>query len=500
MSDVVFRYGTYDFDPMPLFKIEATPIKTLDGVGYGREYTISMDGYVLLMGDEISSGTVGVFNEVESLKNALNHDGRLLVVSCNGSPIISGYPLIESFDVQNSNDNYTRKADYNITFVMPTTIQGTGNDVFNDSTFPPFIRSCKESWDVEFADERLPFEWVVNGTTEKFGYKLAVTHTVDVEARIVYTGSEISNVPWEDAKEYATSKLGFNGDFATLSGIINMPGGSQFSSYGVFNQYRQVSTNKTDGSIQVVETFIVTPSGTNSLPNNAIETFDISLNRNDGITSVSIQGQIEGLASIAYTGNNFYVSQSKYSAASGYFNVIKDRIYDRAKLVHSGLSDDCYYRQLNPTVTNRTIGHNPLNGTISYSYEYDTAPISCITGSCILSQSISIDDQLATDVFASQVVLGRAMGPILQDIGTKTARTRTVSVELVTLTPTGCGSMSALYSPVPTGLVEGFISMISGDLTSNYSQVFVSSNTQNWNFSVGRYSRSIGFTYTNCSG
>jgi hypothetical protein len=497
-TNISFTYGDYEFTPRPLFSISTEPLKTPNGVGYGIMHSITLEGDLITINDELDSGILGVFDKIEILKDALDHDGKLLLVSCDDSPILSGYPTIENYNFNNESDNYTRRATYSIEFRMPTTILGSGNDVFNSSVHPPFIETCSETRDVDFQDERLPFSWTLaDGTVEKFGYVIAATHTVDVTARIAYTGDRASNTPWEDAKAYATGKLGFDNEFVNLTGILGLPGAG-FTETDVFNQFRQISTNKTEGTIQVTETFLVTPSGTNSLPNNAIETFDISSSQTDGVVTVNIQGEIQGLAEITYIGG-MDVTSSKFSAASGYYNIVKDRMYDRARTAFSGVAEECFNRPLNTTVRSRTVGMNPINGTVSYDYQYDTATDGCITGDCILSQNITIDDTLENDVFASQTVLGRATGPILQDIGTITARVRTVNIELVTLPPTGCSTVAEIYAPIPTGQVDSFIAVISGDLAASYSQVFVSSQAQNWNFTAGRYTKSVGFTYTNCS-
>lgn len=503
MSDSInFTYGSYIFSPRPLLNISSTPLKTPDGSGYGIMHDIALEGTLILTGLELDSGILGVFDKIEILKDALDHDGKLLKIDCNGTSFISGYPTIESYNFNNASDNYTLRADYSINFKMPTTVLGSGNDVFNSSLFPPFIESCTENWDVEFADERMPFQWtLLDGTVENFGYKLAVTHTVDVKARITYTGHLAQNTVWEDAKTYASGRLGYNSDFVNLSGILNLPDYDMYTNLNVYNNYRRVSTNKSDGSIQVTETFIVTPSGATTLPNNAIETFDINCNQSEGNVTVSINGEIEGLCVLSYEGGanlDFENVYDKFSAASGYFALVKDRMFDRARTAYSGVQDvSCYNSPLNPIVKTRTVGMNPINGTISYSYEYDTS-VSYLAGSCIKSQNITIDDALENDVFASQVVLGRATGPILQDIGTITARTRTLNIELVTTPPTGFDTVDAIYAPIPTGEVQNMIDVISGDLSANYSQVFVSQSSQSWNFTTGRYTRTIGFTYNNC--
>jgi len=507
MSDgLAFSYGSYNFRPRPLMSIKSQPLKTPDGTGYGVIHNVSLNGSVLLTGTQLASGIRGVSNKIETLKDAIDQDGRLLVVSCDDTPVLSGYPTVDGYSFDTLSDNMTNRAGYTIEFTMPTTLLGSGNDNFNNGTqFPPFIESASESWDVEFADERTSFDWTLpDGTVEKFGYKLAVTHNVDVKARITYTGDAVSNTPWKDARDYAIDRLGFDSEVVTMTGILGVPGTAYFSRHDAFNHFRQVSTNKSDGSINVVETFVVTPSGANSLPNNATETFDIGMNQSDGLTTVNVNGTIEGLASVYYTGDGgsqdgYNVSASKFSAASGYYNIIKDRLFDRAKGAYIAVSGACWNRPLSATVRQRTVGINPIEGTISYDYTYDTATTGCIIGTCLISQHISIDDQEEQDIVAEQVVLGRAAGPILQDIGTVTARIRTVNVELVTLPPTDCTTVANMYAPVPTGAVDDFIAIIYGNLVDLYSQVFVVGHNQTWDLTQGRYSKTKSFKYTNCS-
>ena len=112
-------------------------------------------------------------------------------------------------------------AAYSIEMKMPTLIDGRSGDPLNDfDGGAPFIESCSETWDVDAAEGITPFMY----GNEQFGYKLAVTHTVDVKAKIHYTGANQYATVWEQAKVYATGKLGFDSDFVKLSGILNLPG------------------------------------------------------------------------------------------------------------------------------------------------------------------------------------------------------------------------------------------------------------------------------------
>jgi hypothetical protein len=500
---VEFKYGDYNFDPKPSFSINIDNLKTPDGTGYGKTYTISIEGSLLLKPSEAVSGVVGTFQKIEDLKDALDREGKLFLISCNDLPIISGYPAIsESLSIDRKEDSYARRADYKFSFEMQSLI-GPSGDNFNNSAMPPFVESCSESWSVNFEDERTPFDWkLIDGPTEKFGYKILVSHDVDVKGRLVYTGSTSPVSPWVYAKDYAESKLGFDNEMVNLEGIFAI-NSSYFSTFDVFNQYRNFQVDKTNGNVKATETFIVTPSGSNSLPNNSVETFNINMSESDSLTTVSVDGEIQGLAKIHYPSGIFVQQSSKMAAASGYFNVIEPRLYQRAVTTYenihknSRLGCNSIKRPLNSNVVSKTIGVNPIEGTISYSYTFNTERF-CINHPCIISQNISISDTYPNNVFAEQVVLGRSLGPILQDIGTVTNRVRNVSIEMVVVPPTGC-DRNSINEVLPRSAINSFISGVRNDLEESYPQVFVSQNTEDFNITQGRFVKNIGFTYGKCN-
>lgn len=498
---VIFKYGDYEFDPKPAFSINVDNLKTPDGSGYGRKYTVEIEGSLLLQPNQAISGVVGTFQKIEDLKDALNQDGKLFLVSCNDNPIISGYPIIgESLSIEKNEDNFARRADYKFAFEMPTLTGGDSGDNFNNSIIPPFIESASESWSVDFEEERMPFDWNVSGINEKFGYKLAVTHDVDVQARPAYDSSENIIEPWKSAKDYAETRLGFDNDMVTLTGILGIPrpNNNYFTKFDVFNQYRNVQIDKSNGSVKVSETFIVTPSGSNSLPNNAIETFSIDVNKDEGITSVSINGEIQGLAKITYDPSGVFKQESsKFVAASGYYSLLgqftPSRLYRRCNSVYKMAKDSCDNNDLNPIPNSKSASFNPIDGTISYTQTFNNQ-FYCFTDPCIVSQNVTVDDNLKQDVFAEQVVIGRAVGPIIQDINTKTARSRTVTVEIVTRPSTDCTSY---YNPTFTGQVETLVNSLLDQIST--SGQFISENRQNWSITQGRYTRTKGIVYGECS-
>ena len=157
-------------------------------------------------------------------------------------------------------------------------------------------------------------------------------------------------------------------------------------------------------------------------------------------------------------------------------------------------------RPINSTPLNATIGHHPNGGQISYGYEYDDRPSNCIAGA--RTETITITDNNPTDLFANLTVLGRAAGPILQDLGTRTAATRELSIEAVfdpvTMCPTS-GNAATFLAQRPDSAINEIVDDIEENLESTYSQVFRTQDQSTWNPKDGRLSVNVAWTYQNCS-
>lgn len=83
----------------------------------------------------------------------------------------------------------------------------------------------------------------------------------------------------------------------------------------------------------------------------------------------------------------------------------------------------------NPVPVNMTESHRSHAGEIDYSVEFNNRPLNIIPGS--VSESLTINDNFPVQEIAEVFVLGRRLGPILQDLGTNTAATREVNFEVV---------------------------------------------------------------------
>jgi hypothetical protein len=247
---------------------------------------------------------------------------------------------------------------------------------------------------------------------------------------------------------------------------MNLPGYMQG-----YNHSRSENVDELGGSYSVSETWLIASGA-------AIEDFDVDIKTGveSGLTQVSIKGTITGLDT---RDTNFQIDSSRYENASVKFAAIEPYILTRAQ-TYSGTT-------LNTEFLNKSVGKNPISGVITYSYDYDDRPSMCLTGIVpgLKSEFININDNNGTDVFATIFVLGRAEGPVLQDLGTIREKTREITIDLVVRPSSGC------LAEKPTG-VDAFAL----NYMPNADCVFTHINSEQWSPSNGKYVRNIGWTYT----
>lgn len=179
---------------------------------------------------------------------------------------------------------------------------------------------------------------------------------------------------------------------------------------------------------------------------------------------------------------------------------------------------------LDTRFVSKTIGSDPSRGTITYSCEFNNRRgANQIKGATILS--LNVQDSKPADVIAEMFVMGRKRGPILQDTGSKTGKTRQLSVEIQTNIPRNMAEFDMRYNACPMwtgGIVykdmmniidmfrpvlpdswtpvkltelrnkDSSIQLING---SYAGQVYIKSDDETWNPIEGRFSKNITWVY-----
>jgi hypothetical protein len=138
-----------------------------------------------------------------------------------------------------------------------------------------------------------------------------------------------------------------------------------------------------------------------------------------------------------------------------------------------------------------TVSINTTNGTISYNVSFNNRAVT--SNSAIAQESVTIEDVLATDVFAVQVIPGRMGGPIIQNVGTTNERKKTVNIAL-TLLP---NSFQNHWLPTDTSTLTTVLSdsllTTHGPTGTRGTDYFVESDSASFDPEAGFYTRSVSF-------
>lgn len=411
--------------------------------GYPSDEVIAVDGKL-----------GAILKKQEALRKLFSVQGKTLEIqSEDGSAPMKCNPRVKRIDFQEGGQgrlSWVEKCDYTITLEADSIyINGA---VIGEDAFSTKISKANEEWNIEIADDKV------------FSYRL--THSVSAIGKRFYdeTGT-LEKAAWEQAKDYVinTIGLGIKNDRMVAPDVLDA------NTLQAFNYFRSQHIGELSGSFQVNETWLCYAPGAEPP---AIDEYNVSVRTSmDGKASVSIDGTISGLM-VSNNTTGAVVSTKWENASNKWENYVSSQLYSRATSLSGFL--------LHATPTGTSYSANPLAGTISYHAEYDNRANSVISGA--ISEKISISSNAASDVYASITILGKIAGPVLQPIGAKTAKRKTVNIELV------MAAKTQIYTPVEPntdaivlGLMPAGIFYTDNDVT---------------NFDTdGRYTRSVTFTW-----
>lgn len=395
------------------------------------------------------------------------------VQSDDGSPPMKCNPRIVGIDfkedIEHTKCMYTVKLEADILYGGPF-IAPSGEDNFSH-----MLAEATEDWNLEINDSPEFAGQNINNFAANQTYRL--THNVSAIGKRFYdSDGTLSKQPWEWAREWVQARLGIDTDKILSSGVMNLP-----AVYTGYNHVRGESTDELGGRYSVFESWILSSSS-------AIETFNVTSKRSveSALTTVNIEGQVQGLET---RDSDYQLTQNKYTAAAARYATVSGLAFTRAQSLTN--------TTLNVRPQSESTSHFYSQGSIQYSYEYNDRPSNNIRGA--IYEDISISEVLSTDVFASIPVLGRAAGPVLQNINTITAPTRTLSIQAVM----GKQDVNDLriafnHNPRVAGDSASDIQSImtaANPLSNQYEQVYVSDYNEQWNPFRGTYSLSITWTY-----
>lgn len=461
--------------PAPLVSIKRASDVTEDGKEIGQTYTITLTGQlVAYKGSPDSSGVfwtntgyppdevvtsdsrlTAILRKQQALDDLFRNQGKTLEIQpFDGAAPVTCNPRVISVEFEQG--RWFETVPYTITLEADY-IEGLNTDNVSRAGK---IKKANEEWNLESLDE-------TRGT-----YRL--THSVSATGKRVYdeTGALLDgNEAWENAKDYVLSVL----ELGLTASRMEAPDVLDATSLQAFNYIRTQAINETAGDFLVTESWVCFDPG--GLPP-AIHDYTVTTRTNsqDGRTSVSIEGTITGFE--VRNNTNYALASTRWENAKSAWD---DHISPSLLTLIGDITDSAV--SLNPIAVSSQVGRNEAAGTITYSYEYDNRPTPTIVGS--LSETITITNHNAANIYAKVPVIGRSLGPVLQDIGTVTEKRRTINIELQ-MPPSAQGYTAS--QPNTDTIVNTL-------KPSSANGVFLDSDEESWTPNAGRYTRTTTYTW-----
>jgi len=534
ITGVNVTYGDYQFKPAPdvSYERETYAIKN-NGNIIGGVYTISLEGTLIpeAVGE---GGALEVFRAQEDLHSAFTGNYREFIAeflgdeSCSGT-VISGRPLVNSISIS-SPDYYTKRANYSISLgFAASSISGTQDYLGTGLN----LEDAQTNYSFSYVKKPTKFYGV------EFPPVLEISRSVSAVGQTISTGelgdgSALCISGLTNAINYVTGVATLELQNVEVNNLLSL-GTEVAYGYRTYLTDRSVSQDETAGSVSVDDTFIAVanlmptgvdangnPSGPNTLPNGVTngpqsgfvklgeypvnDTFSLNVEKSnqDGTTSVTMDGLVKAYPTYKLGDGSFsLISDSgAFDIARTYtrFCLDSDVFSTRAAMAYSGAIPETLTGVIGTPFNRKPIseayGYNIEEGTISYNISFDNRPAHCVTG--VISEQINVTKNRPTDVHAVVTVLGRAAGPILQDIGTKTAFTQDLSISAAVVPSTGCATGDNYFDAAPTTQYDAVVDKLEESISGDGNTIFRTADNETFDVKTGRYTRQCSWIYTSC--
>jgi len=492
--------GTASFlIPAPFVNITKNYDKSGSGEILGVKYSITLTGTLLhdrgsptsggtfLTADATETGVGGdaAYKSIQNKQKAImnlfskkNEGGELYIQDpSTGGSGFKCYPRIISVDMPNHNPGNPTISTYTVSLEADFLRgPGTVNDDDDwDALNKWLISSASENWNIAENEGGKVITIVQNNTgpITKIEKTYSLTRSISATGKAKFdensaaadgfksdgfstqydkTGAAEQGEAWQQARGFVYDILNYGNIFLadSVDGYerdkygVNLPPG-----YEGYNYVRNETVDELSGTFSINESWILLPPGHDKVTE-TVES-SVSQSQDTGILKVTINGSIQGMGTKqhnSFSGDNRVGSTEeadtvvdfaeKYKNAKARFTAIEGNLYLVAQNLLRDSSEfgpnDNTGTSLNQSPTSKTITRNPYTGIVTYSMEFDNRRAFAIPG--VKSENISINDTYPGYVAAVTQVIGRALGPVLQSIGTQTQWQRSLTIECVVDTNT----------------------------------------------------------------
>ena len=466
--------------PFPRYSISREDLSSGDGTYLRSKYSITVTGTATIKSNTDQDATIkgqrqnaiqgeAIIVSNLNLQQAAQHgNGKLIIAPYGGQAnkiIFSDARLLsveipeqteESLGVQNLEYTLSFEAYLN----SSNANSQTGSSPADTSVLN--VSSAEESWELSLNEGTLAFKenkiaGDVSGEvlTPSVPYKtFTLTHTLNAvgiktfddaipaEGDTPAVDAKVTTA-WKSAQNWVKSRMCKNVSSDITTGVNNavytdkpdtkfnpLKMGDDLSlvDLGDFKGYNLVRTFSSDiaaGSYGVTETWLISEES-----QAATHEVDVSVENSQEApaASVTVNGTIQGLETVSTIDLAIPTTTDKYTNALSALNTVLGQAYTLANSIYKSSGVGGTLRNVE---INKTLGHNKVTGTITWSVTFDDLVVS-FPNAIREDINVTYDNEFGTNkVVAILAILDKADGPIIQDIGTTTEKKVNVSIDLI---------------------------------------------------------------------
>lgn len=493
-------------DPFPAYNISAgEKVEAGDGTILDVLYTVSVSGQVVLSGDITTDGLrqQSLMTKQKGLLDAADTDfphGILSIIGYDGTTIQFSDATLTAVNTPEVDDATAGMffGDYSFEFTARRT-EKIGSALYLSST--------DESWDVQENGER--YLQNTNITTDDPGKTYTITHTLSATGLQRRDGKTFDKSAWQQAKAWCLSRsvdspatniskdaADKSGKFTTFNATkMGETTDSEFdfaTGFSYYNKSRVATVDVHAGTYSLTELWYVSKQ---AATHDVEVSYDVD---GEGLITVTVSGTIQGLDS----GSFGTQTENKLANAEAVLGTCLDQSYTLAESTYTTLkgtgnsgdgesaANGCEGDEEDESVLrkkeqSRSVSKNKVTGAITYSVTYnDKLESDEAKEEGVVEETITVSDDNedhSNNIVAIIGIIGKADGPIFQDMGTTNERKRSVSVDW---TMDKCNRKTK-----PT--VKATEAANAYKPTGAYQQ----SKTESWTASTGKYTLNIEWVY-----
>lgn len=477
--------------PAPMIAISKEYVRDGAGKVIGMTQNISLEGTIF---DAVNSGIDHLVSKESDLRSAFTSTTGCLLSINACSNLSFDNCVVSKYSANKSADNWTKTIDYNIDIISYG--NGIDFDEICDSKFR--VSSIEDSWNIETIEENSFTDSTI--FLSRLGFKSDIpTSTIFPLYRITRTVGAVgigvcNKSAVEEASKWVNCTINDRG----------IKSNSIANGLNIFNSSKSISASEIEGSYKTTYNWLASASTANY-----IETFNIETSIDSSLLrTVTIQGNIKGLEKVDNNFNNttLYPTDmkdnisgvikfptkisttinNKYENAQKAYDTIKFSMYNRADSARK--TDE---PQLHTIPVSISEGWNPVEGSISYNYQYNNRPPNFIPNS--ISETFTVVHQDPIEEFSKIFVIGRKMGPIIRKIGTYSIGSKRAMFEAI-LPRTS----NIQQTPFPASVYSAIEALIDSQSPSSELGYYIKDNTTDWSITDGRFTRSKTWEWTIC--